>query len=71
MQTTRLLRLALKPLLVLLVSIPFIVLVLALDIAPEFEPQPYLSASELSEIEQILLESARAFQQDLFNFAQF
>lgn len=58
MQTTRLLRLALKPLLVLLVSIPFIVLALALEIAPEFEPQPYLSASELSEIEQILLESA-------------
>jgi hypothetical protein len=58
MQTTRLLRLALKPLLVLLVSIPFIVLVLALETAPAFEPQPYLSASELGEIEQIVLESA-------------
>lgn len=58
MPTTRLLRLALRPLLVLLVSIPFIVLVLALETAPEFEPQPNLSASDLNKIEQILLESA-------------
>ena len=58
MQITRLLRLTLKPLMVFLVSIPFIVLVMALETAPEFEPQPYLSASELGEIERILLESA-------------
>lgn len=60
MQTTRLIRLTLKSLLVLLVSMPFIVLVLALETTPEFESQPNLSASELNQIEQILLESAPA-----------
>ena len=52
------LRMALMPLLVLLISLPVVLLLLVLDSEPSLAPLPALSPSELNELEDILLENA-------------
>ena len=52
------LRMALMPLLVLLISLPVVLLLLVLDSEPSLVPLPALSPFELNELEDILLENA-------------
>ena len=52
------LRMALMSLLVLLISLPVVLLLLALDSEPSLAPLPALSSSEFSQLEDILLENA-------------
>ena len=52
------LRMSLMPLLVLLISLPVVLLLLALDSEPPLAPMAALSPSEFSQLEGILLENA-------------
>ena len=52
------LRMALMPPLVLVISLPVVLLLLALDSEPSLAPMPALSPSEFSQLEEILLENA-------------
>ena len=52
------LRMALMPPLVLVISLPVVLLLLALDSKPSLAPTPALSPSEFSQLEEILLENA-------------
>ena len=52
------LRMALMPPLVLVISLPVVLLLLALDSEPSLTPMPALSPSEFSQLEEILLENA-------------
>jgi len=52
------LRMSLMPLLVLLISLPVVLLLLALDSEPSLAPMATLSPSEFSQLEGILLENA-------------
>ena len=52
------LRMALMPPLVLVISLPVVLLLLALDSEPSLPPMPALSPSEFSQLEEILLENA-------------
>ena len=54
------LRMALMPPLVLLISLPVVLLLLAIDSEPSLTPMPALSPSEFSQLEEILLENAPA-----------
>lgn len=54
----KILRLLLRPLLILLVSAPFVALLLAIETGPIVPSADSLSPSELATIEQLLLESA-------------
>ena len=54
------LRMALTPTLVLLISLPVVLLLLAIDSEPSLTPMPALSPSEFSQLEEILLENAPA-----------
>ena len=51
---------ALMPPLVLVISLPVVLLLLALDSEPSLPPMPALSPSEFSQLEEILLENAPA-----------
>ena len=69
------LRMALMPLLVLLISSPVGLLLHVLDSEPSLAPPPALSPSELSELEDILLENApestsRASQKSITLYAE-
>jgi len=52
------LRMTLMPPLVLLISLPVVLLLLALDSDPSLAPMPALSSSEFGQLEDILLENA-------------